>query len=631
LTVYTVLFERLLDDIASGYSSSTPKRDKATARSRVEKEGFSFFTKTLPRIGKAFDKALQGKEPFNPIGWKTDKETKLPSFLGWLFERIFTSDGFIRDGRDVSRTYVFAHEENSSASYSTSHADVRAIAHVRQLVFLLYKLELPYERAETQRVLDGFIATQEELSELNLRGCDAILKEARAIIRRVLSGCCPRDIIPRHGPGAVATGEDVLEKSKFSRIYESVEGFYPFTEYFQYSVNQTIDQYDRLQACAQLSSGTAKVVLVPKDSRGPRLISCEPLELQWVQQGQQRKLYDLVESHWLTKGQINFSDQSMNRYLALKGSTCEHTFVTLDMKDASDRVTCELVRALFASTEWYEALLATRSTHTALPDGRIVKLASFAPMGSAVCFPIEAMCFYALSVATLVVCQGVPLRKARECIWVYGDDIICLWADYPEIMHHLERFGLKFNRDKCCTEGLFRESCGCDAYSGVDVTPIRLSTVWNHRNRRDPGQLQSYVSLSNDMYERGYYAAAAYLKDLVEETYGLLPYLEYKEPRQRASQARCTPPGRVIGWYRSDVNPILRNKELGIPMRFCKRYHVLLVRGYSAVPTLVKERQLGWDAMLRRFCNGGSSRLPTGVHAVAHRSRLTRAWGRVGL
>jgi len=234
----------------------------------------------------------------------------------------------------------------------------------------LYKLKLPYDSKTENSVIESFVHTQAELHSLEFPvEVSPILREARSFITRLLGGINVRDIIPRHGPGAVSTGEEIGEKSNFSRIYSHTEIMYPFTEYFMLGLNQVVDQLDWIESLEILSYGTASVVLVPKDSRGPRLISKEPLELQWIQQGIQKLLYSWIERHPMSRGFVNFTDQSINRNLALDASrTCE--YVTLDMKDASDRVTLKLVERLFSGTSLYDALIASRSEYTRLPDGR---------------------------------------------------------------------------------------------------------------------------------------------------------------------------------------------------------------------------------------------------------------------
>jgi hypothetical protein len=593
-------------------------------RSRCHQEGLSFLTKTLPTLGKAFDKALQGNVAFAPIGFRKDSNRTTPKLFGWLFKRVFDDKGYI-----------------------LASADIHAIQHIRQIFQLLYKLEVKHDYESTEKVLSSFRAVNMELQELHIDQSDQVIKRARAFITRALSGLPSRDISPAHGPGAVATGEKGGRKSIFSRLYKDMESWYPFTEYFHVSLSHTVDCLHQLEALEELDTGTAKVVLVPKDSRGPRLISCEPLEKQWIQQGQRKLLYTHIESHPLTRGHVNFTDQEINRSLALASSQTQHK-VTLDMKEASDRVSLKLIQALFSGTEWLQALLASRSGYTRMPDKTVVRLETFAPMGSAVCFPIEALVFYSLAVSALVThkvyAPSISARekwaKARDSVYVYGDDIICDTEDYGIIMQQLERFGLLFNRSKCCVSGFFRESCGCDAYKGVDVTPIRLKKTWSHRARYNVVQLQSYVEFRNSMFDRGYYGVASYVQELVEDLYGPIPFLEYtvvpsksychidkKMKVSIAPKRKRVPPGRVIGFDASGNNPQQLNKGR-CAQRFNRHTHRLEVRGYSNTPRLDVFESLGWEMLLRSLQNGATG-FKNGVYAIPRSSRMKRTWGLV--
>jgi len=526
-----------------------------------------------------------------------------------LIERVFRDDGYVR-----------------------SDPDITALQHLRQFLYFLYKLKLPYDQETESSVLESFVTTQEELHSLEFPSdVDAVLREARSFITRLFGGVDVRDIIPRHGPGAVSTGEEVGEKSNFSRLYRHTEVMYPFTEYFMLGLTQVADQLDYIAGLEVLEYGTAHVVLVPKDSRGPRLISKEPLELQWIQQGLRSLIYEWVERHPMTRGFVNFTNQSVNRMLALDASRTQQ-YVTLDMKDASDRVTLKLVERLFSGTPLYDALLASRSACTRLPDGRIVRLSTFAPMGSAVCFPIEALCFYALAVSVLRIHSKRSIRY--PLVYVYGDDIIVESDDYALLQQYFPMVGLLFNREKCCVAGFFRESCGCDAFLGVEVTPIRMRTTWSHRDVRDASELLSYVELSNSLWDRGYHGTATMIERLVECRYGTLPYVREKyQYRDLAGRIRVDV-SPLIGWYRPGVHESVANK-VRVRSRYCSSLHRVEYRNWIVRPVRKTYVVDGWRECLRVLNTGyesifvqddGSVRANTGVYALPHRICLRRGW-----
>lgn len=468
-------------------SSRCEAKDLKTIRSRAQLEGLSFLTKTLPCLGRAVDYALSHDSVLQVPFVAKRKGSHLPNLLGWLFELVFTTEG----------------RERSDAS-------PLALKCIRQLCFSFSKLELPHKMKTVLEKLDGFIRIDESIPDRfylsTMEG--EILRGARRLVCRILAGVDPRDIIPAHGPGAVATGELPVEKAYLRRIYQQAENVYPYTEYCLLSSNHLVDRLEcNVLDVALVPEAQAKITLVPKDSRGPRIISMEPLEIQWLQQGLKDLLYDTLEVHPFTRGHLNFRDQEINRRLAVEGSVTGD-LVTLDMKDASDRVSLMLIHMLFPEN-WVEALEATRSGSTQMPDGSIVTLNKFAPMGSAVCFPVEALVFWALAVSTLS--STMPLRAAMRELWVYGDDIVCKRKNYALIVTVMEAVGLKFNDQKCCVAGLFRESCGMDAYRGFQVTPLRCKAVWRYHRTQILDQV-SYVAYSNDLYWQGYTNAADFIR-----------------------------------------------------------------------------------------------------------------------
>jgi hypothetical protein len=476
-------------------SDKNMEKDLTVVKQRASAEGISFLTKTLPSLGKAFDKALSLGIPFEaPKGFKTLESSKLPRFLGDLFRNVLNDEGELLP--------------------APNH---RSVAGIRQLAYMFYKLKLPYKDNETKRVSDGFVAVESELALQGDPDCtsDRVLFCSRRLIASVCCNIDPAEILPRHGPGSVATGECARGKSKFGRIYSSLEAQYPFTEYFQWGAQQVADELHEIQELECLPSPTAKIVFVPKDSRGPRIISEEPLEVQWIQQGLRSVLYSAVEQHPLTRGHVNFTDQTINRQLALK-SSLSGRHATIDMKDASDRVSLKLVKCLFEHTALLDALLATRSHATLLPDGRIIPLNKFAPMGSALCFPVEALVFWSIAVSVLHIVCGYRLKDALAEVYVYGDDIVCPVREWTTVAAAYSALNLEVNTSKCCVDprGIFRESCGLDAFLGHDVTPIRIKQLptsplveW----------VPSYVAQSNRAYALGYHALADILQKIVEE------------------------------------------------------------------------------------------------------------------
>jgi hypothetical protein len=380
-----------------------------------------------------------------------------------------------------------------------------AVACVRQLSAAFYKLELPYTADQIGGVLDGFVATDASLSIhsdmdadyrgffLDKVGCSrgTLLKRARNVLHRLLAGVNPLDIKPQHGSGASACKLKPWERwTSAPRYVKSLDDTFCYADYFFAGACHLCDEYHEMQNWPEEHELKARVVLVPKDSRGPRLISCEPREYMYIQQGLMSLMYDRVDHYKAISGQVGFTDQTRNQVLAQLGSFSGR-YVTLDLKEASDRVSLALVEYLFPEN-WVKAFKACRSPITVLPDGREVRMVKFAPMGSALCFPVEALTFWSLCLAAMDVPDSflkklfyvspkgtdIPEQQLTEaqqmCLSVFGDDIIVEQPHPEAVVQALECVGLAVNRDKSYDKGPFRESCGHDYFHGSYVSPTRF-------------------------------------------------------------------------------------------------------------------------------------------------------------
>jgi hypothetical protein len=592
MPLYRDMFIASLRDVASAstYPNTELSRDIRTIEHRCETEGLSFLTKTIPSLGKAIDIALSTATPLRCRGFCLKRDTQIPRFLGCLIERVFGVTGDERSDASVEaltwlrqvcalmyKLGVPTTEKQNEDTISSFIATDNTLPQIDD--------PLPYRRAiesagtcsstpeprinvARYRVLSSADSNQDLVTHWNMwapklaRGrhqpgdrqiflgyvsvsahAESVLQLARQLCCRVVGVHDPRGAYcsPRHGPGAVSHGERGPDKMCFRTLYLGLDRIYPFTEYFCYNVSHVDEVLQELQTYKVRKEGTAKVVLVPKDSRGPRLISMEPKEYQWIQQGVRCVLEKAINDSSLTGGQVNFKDQTINRRLALEGSK-DGYWATLDMKDASDRVSVSLVRRLFPDY-WFECLFACRSSSTRLPSKQVVPLRKFAPMGSSLCFPVESLVFWCLAVAAIMHKHPtLAASQAAKRVFVYGDDLIVPVEDHDCVLRTLPLYELKFNEKKCCTAGFFRESCGCDAYRGVDVTPLRVKCVWNRRSGKS---LVQHVALHNAACERGMFHLADFIYDLVSRVIRFpysenkdSPYVCWVDPRKTVDQVR---------------------------------------------------------------------------------------------
>lgn len=483
-----------------------------------------------------------------------------------------------------------------------------AVMALRQVLHLLAKLE--WDDYDQEAAFQSFIERNASLP----REIDNFpaLTAASAIWHLVLGQLDWHDIIPRHGPGVVATHEKPWEKMGFKRIYATVQGYYPADAYFFLNATHLCDRLGDLLNMEEVPYPVTRLCAVPKDFRGPRLISAEPLETQWLQQGQARAMMEKIERHPLTKGYVNFTSQEVNRQLALSSSV-SGDYTTLDLKDASDRVSVTLCRKIFDWESW-KALSATRSVETNIgPLGINVPLNMFSPMGSAVCFPIESLVFYSLVLGAIhrhvYPRQYVTYKSLRPLlgsVYVYGDDIVVRSQFTDLAISTLTQAGLTVNLTKCCTGPRFRESCGLDAYCGQVVTPVRLKHL---PCRQSPVTLASSCDYINRFNELGMQTVAASLEKWVTSEFGVLPRSYYDVPLT----VRTLSPIQAALWnqehFRCRRNPSLQ----------CLEY---------LVPTLTYSYK---RSTLPNWCEAFRSIL-LNTHAcergytVPHRVRLTTRW-----
>lgn len=249
----------------------------------------------------------------------------------------------------------------------------------------------------------------------------------------------------------------------------------------------------------------------------------EEQEMMFLQQGLGDAMREHVMRHRLCGGHVNFDNQEINRNLA-QMSSIDRSFATLDMKEASDRISKDLVRLIFAKLpKLRDCLMALSAPNIQLPSGRSIRARKFAPMGSSLCFPIMSVVHYALAVASIHRATGRRTSLIAKDVYVYGDDII-VKSEYTEpLFTDFPKFGLMFNRGKSFKNGHFRESCGMDAFRGVDVSPQRLKR--RYFDGQDPRNVSAVMDMHNALYDKGFVGMASMLQVVTESRYGSFPYV----------------------------------------------------------------------------------------------------------
>jgi hypothetical protein len=497
------------------------RQDIASIRKRVKFEGLPFVTVKLPSLGKALETALETGTFVVPDGFKrSHRYPGLTAILQDVLIILFDGSGSLRSSLNWIDTISDSGDEAAAATLERAAAAVRL---VRQISYLCYKLEVPRPEGMDDLTLETFVREDNELPEpdTELQGSD-LLDVAKYEIARVLQGFDPTRIRPRHGPGAVSTRERGPQKWAFKRLYQCLSHKYDLSYFTAGGAREFADRvrwHEKWPHAAVEAVPEASIVVVNKDSRGGRVILPQPLELMFIGSG----LGDALSTHLSrgTSGRIQFRDQTINGRLALASSR-SRLDATLDLKNASNWVSWALVRYLMPAT-LVPYLEAVRSTVVRMPNGKRHTLKMHAPMGSALCFPIEALVFWAIAVSAIAAVKPGQRQWIRMAVRVFGDDIIVPRQYAGCVMDALEAAGLKVNRGKSFIHGFFRESCGVDAFAGYNVTPVKLKKLLP-TSRTSFSELISLTRVAANLAARGLTKASELAYREVERHIGDLPY-----------------------------------------------------------------------------------------------------------
>jgi hypothetical protein len=331
-------------------------------------------------------------------------------------------------------------------------------------------------------------------------------------------------ILPRHGPGATADKAWANEKYRSRGFLRRWDDLFSWEHLYSFS---TIHQSNR-EATLPRDEQPVKVVSVPKTMKTSRIICVEPVAMQFAQQLTAARLVKSLRRVGLYR-HLNFNDQTPNQRAAYQGSV-DGSVATIDLSEASDRVSVKLVTTVFRHSPLIlRHLLGCRSTRAVMPDGTIIHLRKYASMGSALTFPVEALCFLMICIAAVCDEQKVfnrvgrpkslqAFENARKSILVFGDDIVVPAGSIVKVTEYLEAFGLKVNSKKTFSTGAFRESCGHDYFNGVLVTPVYLRQD-PPTSRRDASQLVSWVHMANRLFKNGFPRTAEMVATQLDKLY----------------------------------------------------------------------------------------------------------------
>ena len=540
-----LLWRDVAQDLGDRCTASTT-RDISTVTRRFEHEGISFLTITLPDFGRDFDEALaEGKVAHAHFaGFR--RLRGLPRFLGGFLELVF----------------------DRVTGILLTDPSIAAIQAIRQLTRLCSKVSLKCSFAREKAAYDDYVRVDAELEETQKTWSESNISDFQRVSRLLFGRTLSRmdnlhasgALVPKHGPGA--TADRLRGNAKFSMSewtwrletggFHSVDFLMPNQKYWL--------GLDRVQFAEPGNERPSRVIAVPKTLKTPRIIAIEPTCMQYTQQAIAEPLVRYLEHDKCSGYLMGFTRQEPNQKLARRGSY-DGSLATLDLSEASDRVSNQLVLELcHGFTHLSDAVQACRSWRADVPGYGYTPLTKFASMGSALCFPVEAMVF-----ATVVF---IGIQNARESLLtekdiqsfsgkvrIYGDDII-VPVEYAEsVISALNLYGFKVNSHKSFWNGKFRESCGKEYFAGHDVSIVKVRSVLP-KNRRNVSELVSTVSLRNQLYWSGLNRAVRRLDERIGRILKYYPYVS--QDSRLLGRETATDSLTVDGWHSRLQHPTVK-------------------------------------------------------------------------
>jgi hypothetical protein len=544
VTHLSTYIRAMLKDIAWVYTKpSDLRRDQTRLLHELVNHGSRVLTLDLPALGKHLDKCL-AKGLYTPYDGRYGAPSRgmvTPKLFGNIILKVFDPSGKLREAPCID-----------------------AISALRSMYLSVKKLKLECSRRSVYDEVKSFIdienqtrsptyswsADYQDFRDNALHFCDELVHESGDdwlpgfrpgyslaeiggsldVLQRVCDrlsaqfGDFHHERIserPKHGPGVVANQTKNESKFRFKYWSNKLQAIFPYDLYSTTNFGVGHD-HDREFDWGINNEFPSRLIFVPKTQKGPRLIAAEPVEHQWIQQ----LVWNQLEARLaLTPLRlcVDFRSQEHNQRLARHASRFGD-FATIDLKAASDRLSCWTVeRAFRRNSTLLDRLFASRTrwlSNKIEPSlGQYIVLRKFSPMGSACTFPVQSVVYAFIAISSILSTRkekvtSRSIERAAHQVRVFGDDIIIPTDALSVMLQTLDYLGLKVNPDKTFSTGKFRESCGVEAYDGRDVSvPYLISPM----SIASPGSTSTFLEVSNNYFKKGYWNTANWLRSLIPE------------------------------------------------------------------------------------------------------------------
>lgn len=643
------MLEALTSDLVAEFPESAQGflRTQEHLRAAYTERGVGVFYTELPALCKHLDRCLdEGQfsrgDEHQAFLAPTSPTNLLPVIWGELWEKIFcVSSGrlLLENGEQIVSVVRLLRQ----ALCLWKKIDVECPDDARQDTILSFvrtdaSLPLPSREWCSDRPYDpnrsghvsnfaDLLGSEGEIGGLSRQHLGRTMDAIAAYVCSDLGAYEPQENRFHHGPGAVAVPREGRSKYSFWNWDARLDAVFPISSCGFSSCEWWVDSVVRGESSEVGLIGNedlpSRMVAVRKTYKGPRLIACEPVERQWCQQNIWHFLRRRVSRCWIGSF-ILFQDQSQNQRLCVQGSQ-DGSLATIDLSDASDRVTPSVVGAAFrTNVSLLRALMATRTRSVELPDGLGTRrLRKFSTMGSACTFPVESLVFLLVALAVQHVKSHGGRRVNRGSLLalqgktsVFGDDIIVPSDCYRATVGLLEALCFKVNRTKSFSGRYFRESCGVDAWMGEVVTPV----YWR---KAQVASVEDIVSLS-ETHEALHRAGLRNLAGLAHAAIcGNL------SPRSESSTSLgvYTPSLTVFSPHREECQKDIPHDLVSHQYRWNRTLQRVEVRVRRVKVTTKRVMTTGHAALLQYFTESCGAPFPKGELATTLRTHTKIVWG----
>ena len=619
VTFVQSLYSSILSDIADELPELRKEFDRDYLRlcSAIENQGLRFATIDMVDAGKHFDRCLDASRLTYyelPHMRPYRKDSVIPRLFRGLLKRVFDDSGCLLPTCDHTSIRALRQLYNAVKKLKMECEDERTYESVRSFFHVDSLVEpcsldwgddpFDYDRVSRLSFLDnrtrdvlGSIDLPQPGDANSLRVPVGLLQDLHFVSDVVASSFgrfCPEDWCGKHGPGAVS---DRVGKSKydFPTWPKKLESVFPMADFGFANLGLWADTVrdDDLANRFNDVDAPSNLISVPKTQKAPRLIASEPTAHQWCQQNIKNFIYSsIVRTPY--KRTIHFNDQSFNKRAAMRASIDQKHW-TIDLSEASDRVSCFVVERMFRrNLSLLDAFRAVRtrfiSNKICSKQPKLYELRKFSTMGSALTFPIQSIIFANIVVACMLfhrkqrrTARNVE-QMAREVL-VFGDDLVVPSDVGHLVLGLLSHLGFKVNRSKTFGKGRFRESCGGDYYRGYDVTPTYALT---YPDKRRLESIISCVATHNNFVRSGYARTAQMIRTTVlEEACILLPTMPIGS--------------NVLCWESPNIVSMS-----GLRVRFNKLIYGLEARMHRVVTRCTLDPDKGISRLLQYFTEAPS-------------------------